>query len=149
MATLQKMLSGKEGYFYFVFRVLVGLLFMQHGLQKLFGLFGGLGGNSVALFSKMGAAGSIELAAGLLIVFGLLTRLSAIVAGIEILYVYITVHLSQGWIPILNGGELALLFFATFLVLIAYGAGKWGLDGVFFKKKEVKEAPAKKSKKKK
>jgi len=77
-----------KDYFYFVFRVLVGLLFLQHGLQKLFGMFGGLGGNSAELFSLMGLAGTIETLGGLGIALGLFTRLWAFFAAIEMLIAY-------------------------------------------------------------
>ena len=58
-------LNSYKDYLYFVFRVFVGLLFLQHGLQKLFGMFGGLGGQSAELFSLMGLAGTIETLGGL------------------------------------------------------------------------------------
>jgi putative oxidoreductase len=111
--------------FYFVFRVLVGLLFMQHGLQKLFGM---LGGNQVELMSLMGFAGFIELVGGGMIAIGLFTRLVAGVAGIEMLAAFFKAHFPRGWIPIENGGELALLYFACFMVLVAYGSGIWAFD---------------------
>ncbi|MEK6855305.1 MAG: DoxX family protein [Nanoarchaeota archaeon] len=116
---------------YFVFRVFVGLLFFQHGAQKLFGLFGG---SQQALFSLMGLAGSIELIGGLFITFGLLTRLSAFLGACVMIGAWVIVHIPQGLIPIENKGELAALFFAVFLVLIAYGSGKWSIDRVFKKK---------------
>lgn len=123
-----------KDYLYFVFRVFVGLLFLQHGLQKLFGMFGGLGGQSAELFSLMGLAGTIETLGGLAIVFGLFTRLMVFIPAIEMLIAYYRVHLPNGLIPLLNFGELPLLYFAAFLVLIAYGAGKWSLERAIFKK---------------
>ena len=139
---MNKMLSEKffeknASSFYFVFRVLVGLLFLQHGMQKLFGAFGGVGadGGAVQLISLFGLAGIIEFFGGLLIIIGLFTRFAAFFSGLEIIIAYFRVHLPQGNIPILNGGELALLFFAAFLVLVAYGAGKWSLDNSMKKKK--------------
>jgi putative oxidoreductase len=126
-----KYLEGKEEYFYFVFRVLIGFLFFQHGAQKLFGLFGG---KPVALFSLMGVAGIMEFFGGIAIVLGLFTRLVALLTGIEMVYAYLMVHASNGWMPIANKGELALLYLAGFLVLIAYGAKKWSLERALFKK---------------
>ena len=123
-----------QDYLYFVFRVLIGLLFLQHGGQKLFGWFGGLGGNSAELFSLMGLAGMIEFIAGLAIVLGLFTRLAALISAVEMAVAYVMAHFSQSIFPILNQGELAALFFASFLVLLAYGAGKWNLGKLFFKK---------------
>jgi len=123
-----------KDYFYFVFRVLVGLLFLQHGLQKLFGMFGGLGGNSAELFSMMGLAGSIELLGGLAIALGLFVRLAAFVAALEMLIAYFMIHVPQGLIPFVNKGELALLYVAVFLVIMAFGARKWSLEKALMKK---------------
>jgi putative oxidoreductase len=120
--------------FYLVFRVLVGLLFAQHGLQKIFGMFGGLGGNSAELLSLMGLAGLIELLGGFAIALGLFARLAAFVASLQLLIAYFRVHAPSGLIPILNGGELALLYLASFLVIVAYGAGKWSLEKALLKK---------------
>ena len=125
---------ANKDYFYFVFRVFVGLLFLQHGLQKIFGMFGGVGGNTVPLMSLFGAAGLIELIAGIAIALGLFTRLAAVVSAIEMLVAYFMVHAPNGLIPLVNQGELALLYVASFLVLMAYGAGKWSLEKAIMKK---------------
>jgi putative oxidoreductase len=124
-------LEKYDGQFYFVFRVLVGLLFAQHGLQKLFGL---LGGNQASAFSLMWFAGVIELFGGILIAVGLLTRLVALIAGVEMLVAFFKAHAPQGLIPIMNKGEPALLFFAAMLVLLTQGAKKWSLDSIIFRK---------------
>ena len=110
---------------YAVFRILVGVLFVQHGLQKIFGLFGG---QAQSLVSLMGLAGIIELVGGLLLALGLLTRWAALVSGIQMIVAYIMVHAPQGWVPLVNKGELALLYLAAFLAILAYGAGTWSLD---------------------
>ncbi len=111
-------------YAYVVFRVLVGLLFFQHGAQKLLGWFGG----SIAAFPTMfWWAGVIELVGGLALALGLFTKWIALLAAGEMLVAYVQYHLPQGIIPILNQGELALLYLAAFLVLATQGTGKWGL----------------------
>lgn len=110
-----------RGHLYFIFRVLVGLLFFTHGIQK----FGLLGGSSVDLISLMGLAGTIEVLIGILIVVGLLTRIAALIGAIEMLVAYFMVHFPAGLNPLANQGEPALLFFAAFLVLIGYGSVKW------------------------
>jgi putative oxidoreductase len=127
---MMKIIEKHSDKFYFAFRVLVGLLFAQHGLQKIFGL---LGGNVAETFSLMWFAGIIELAGGILIAIGLLTRITALIAGVEMLVAFFKAHAPQGLIPIMNKGELALLFFAAFLILMSKGAGKWGLDNKFKK----------------
>lgn len=125
---------------YLVFRVFAGLLFLQHGGQKLFGWFGGLGGDGVpvALFSLMGLAGIIEFFGGLTIALGLFSRLAALVAGLEMLVAYFMVHLPKGLNPFAfppgNGGELALMYLAAFLVVLALGNGKWDLERALLKK---------------
>ncbi len=122
---------------YFVFRVVAGLLFMQHGGQKLFGWFGGVGGDgaSVAFMSLMGLAGVIEFVGGLAIALGLFSRLLGGIAAVEMLVAFFMGHASGGvWIPLVNKGELALLYFAAFLVVLVYGSKKWGLEQALFKK---------------
>jgi len=111
--------------FYFVFRVLVGLMFAIHGAQKLFGAFGG---NKAELFSLMGLAGIIEFFGGLMILVGLWVSLASFFSALQMLVAYFMAHSGQGLNPLANGGEKAVLYFAAFLVLLAFGAGKWGFD---------------------
>jgi len=127
---LTKLTRKYEVYFYFVFRVLVGLLFIEHGIQKLFGL---LGGKTVDLISLFGLAGVIEFVGGLLIVLGLFTRIAALFGIFNMIGAWFIGHVGNGWIPIVNKGELALLYLASFLILLVYGSKKWGLDNKFFK----------------
>ena len=135
----EKHLKKNSGSYLFVFRVIVGILFIQHGLQKLFGLFGGVDGQggTVSLGSLFGAAGVIEFVAGILIILGLFTRITAVIAGIELLFAYFIGHASKSIIPLMNGGELALLFCACFIVLLAFGPGKFSLEKALFKKEIV------------
>ncbi len=126
--SLRKVGERSSDVAYALFRILVGLMFFQHGAQKLFGWFGGKAVTELA--SLMGAAGVIEFFGGLLIALGLFTRSTALVAGVEMLYAFIVVHSigNKTVIPIVNNGELALLYFATFLVLMTYGPGIWSLS---------------------
>lgn len=132
MGVLEKYV--KKDYFYFVFRVFIGLLFLQHGLQKLFGAFGGIGGQPVELLSLFGLAGLIEFLGGIAITLGLFTRLAAFISGIEMLVAYFMVHAGNGLIPLVNQGELALLYFAAFAAITAFGAGKWSIEKALMKK---------------
>ena len=115
---------------YFVGRVVVGLMFMLHGGQKLFGWFGGVGGDgaSVALVSLMGLAGVVEFFGGLGIALGLFSRLLAGLGAIQMIIAYFKVHFGAGWNPLLNQGELALLYLAAFLMISVLGNGKWNLE---------------------
>jgi putative oxidoreductase len=108
-----------------VFRVGVGLLFLQHALQKLFGFFGA---TPVPIASRLGAAGIIELVGSILIVLGLLTRPVAIVLTLEMLIAFVLVHAPRGGLPIKNGGELPRLFALIFLFLAGHGAGPVSVD---------------------
>jgi putative oxidoreductase len=127
----EKIFKQGGDYLYFVFRICVGLLFYQHGMQKLFGLFGG---HAVPIVGLLGLAAIIEFAGGLAITFGFFTRLAAIIAAVEMIVAYFMVHLPKGIIPIVNKGELALLYFAAFLVIMIYGGRKWSLERALWKK---------------
>jgi len=112
-------------------RIGAGLLYMEHGLQKLFGMFGGMGdtpGATVPLVSLMGLAGVLETFGGLLLVLGLLTRPVAFVLAGEMLVAFFKAHLPQGGAPIQNHGELPLLYMLVFLFLVGHGAGRASLD---------------------
>lgn len=113
-----------------ILRIGAGLLFMQHGAQKLFGFLGGVdgAGATVPLVSQMGLAGVLEFFGGLLLVIGLFTRPVAIVLVLEMIAAYFIAHMPQGGFPVQNGGELALLYALVFLFLAATGAGPWSVD---------------------
>mgnify|MGYP001226822530 CR=1 FL=1 len=126
MATSPKLVDTAHG----ILRIVTGLLFMQHGVQKLFGWLGGFGpeGGTAPLLSMFGAAGVLEVFGGLLIVLGLFTRPVALVLVVEMLAAYIIAHLPRGFWPIQNGGELALLYAFIFLFLAAAGSGRFAID---------------------
>ena len=113
-------------------RIVAGLLFMQHGVQKLFGW---LDGNQAELFSRIGLAGALETFGGLLIAVGLFTQPVAFVLSGEMAFAYFLAHLPQGIWPILNGGELAALYAFIFLYLATAGPGRFSLDGVLHRKR--------------
>lgn len=109
-----------------ILRIATGLLFMQHGVQKLFGW---LGGTQVELVSQMGVAGILETFGGLLIVLGLFTRPVALILFLEMVAAYVIAHIPMGLVPIQNRGELALLYAFIYLFLAAAGPGAFALDG--------------------
>ena len=110
-------------------RIGAGILFFQHGAQKLLGWFGGVGdGATVQLLSLLGLAGALELVGGLLIVLGLFVRPLAFVLAIEMVAAYAMAHMPQGGWPVENGGELALLYALVFAFFAAHGAGPFSLD---------------------
>lgn len=107
-----------------------GLLFMEHGLQKLFGFFGGMGapGQTAPRMSQMGLAGVLELVGGILLFLGLFTRPVAAILFVEMLVAFVMAHLPHGGWPIENGGELALLYALVFAFLAMHGAGSLSVD---------------------
>ncbi len=114
---------------YAAMRIVVGLLFMMNGAQKLFGSFGG---TAVSIASMPGAAGIIEFFGGLLVMVGLLTGIAAFIVSGEMAFAYFLIHFPQGGWPIQNNGQLAVLFCFIFLFIAARGAGILSLDNLFF-----------------
>ena len=111
-------------------RVGAGVLFMEHGAQKLFGWLGGVGGPGAAvpLVSQMGLAGLFELVGGALLVIGLFTVPVAAVLFLEMIWAYFQAHAPQGGWPVQNQGELALLYATIFAFLAGNGAGPLSVD---------------------
>lgn len=81
------------------------------------------------LASLMGIAGLVELVGGLMIAFGLLTSYAAFLASGQMAVAYFKAHAPQGAFPLLNGGELAVVYCFLFLYIASQGAGGWSLDG--------------------
>jgi putative oxidoreductase len=92
-------------------RIMAGFTFSLHGLQKLFGLFGGMGGGGVAATfpSLLWTAGFLEAVGGFLILLGLLTRPVAFILCGEMAVAYFTAHAPKSFWPIVSGGEPAFL----------------------------------------
>ena len=111
-----------------VMRVVAGFLFFCHGAQKLFGAFGGEVMTGVPLLL---AAGIIELVAGLMIALGLFGDFAAFIASGEMAVGYFKGHAPGGLLPIVNHGELAVLYCFLFLYIAARGTGRFSLDRGF------------------
>jgi putative oxidoreductase len=109
-------------------RIVIGFTFSLHGWQKVFGMFGGIGGATPPLNTMLGAAGVIETIGGALIILGLFTRPVAFLVAGEMAVGYFRTHAPRGAWPITNGGELAVFYCFFFLWLSAAGAGPWSLD---------------------
>lgn len=122
-----------------VLRLVIGLLFLCHGLQKVFGLFGGVDGHGAAIplhesFNTLhGLSGVLEFAGGALILLGLFTRLVAFILCGEMAVAYFTAHFPGGFLPIVNHGELAVLYCFVFLYLSVMGGGAFSLDSIMRK----------------
>jgi putative oxidoreductase len=112
---------------YALFRVVVGFLFLFHGLQKIFGMFGN---PVVPTLSIYWFAGVIELVGGILVMIGLLTRVAAFIASGEMAVAYFMAHQPKGTWPIENQGELVVLYCFAFLYIATRGAGICSVDGM-------------------
>ena len=120
-----------------VLRMVAGILFSLHGYQKLFGLFGGMGGHGAAAhaWSQLWFAGVLETFGGALLILGLSTRCAAFVLCGEMAVAYFQQHFPRGFWPIRNGGEPAVLYCFIFLYLVAAGPGSLSLDCLIRRKR--------------
>ncbi len=119
------LLSRIEGPSYALLRIVSGLLFIFHGLQKVFGMYGG---KVMPALSQPWLAGVIELTAGVLIMIGLFTSIAAVLASGEMAAAYFIAHAPKAFWPVENGGELAVLYCFIFLFIAARGSGIWSVD---------------------
>jgi putative oxidoreductase len=110
-----------------VLRIITGLLFMEHGTQKLFG-FPSSPNPGPALLSLLGVQGILELIGGLLILIGFLTRPVTFILAGDMAVAYFMAHAPRGFLPVLNGGQLAILYCFVFLYLFVAGGGVWSVD---------------------
>ena len=112
------------GVAYALLRVVAGLMFAQHGAQKLLGV---LGGQQPPVGSLFWFAGVIELVGGLLIALGLFASWAAFIASGEMAAAYFMVHAKDSFWPVVNKGELAVLYCFVFLLIACRGAGGYSL----------------------
>src|SRR5258705_11584000 len=124
-------LSFYTPYLQSVLRIVAALLFIAHGTQKLFAFPVGAPSSAFALMSLMGVAGVLETVGGVLMLVGLFTGPVAFVLAGEMAVAYFLQHAPGGPWPILNGGELAVLFCFIWLFFCAAGPGPWSLDAAW------------------
>ncbi len=110
-------------------RIVAGFLYMEHGLQKILGLLGA-NGATAHFFSWMWVAGVLEIVGGPLILIGLYTAPVAFVLCGEMAVAYFWVHFPHGFWPIMNHGEVAVLYCFVFLFLSAAGPGPLSADAM-------------------
>ncbi len=137
-AFIKSLATTRAGFGLTILRVLVGITFMAHGSQKLFGWFGGYGLAGVAQWMEsIGLApgylmalmaGSAEFFGGLALVIGLLVRPASAVLAITMLVAIFSVHIGNGFFMADNGYEFALALLAATLALLIEGAGRLSLD---------------------
>ena len=127
-------MSWLEPHLRSLFRIMAAFTFSLHGWQKFFGMFGGIGGARPPLTTMLGVAGLLETFGGALIFFGLFTRPVAFLLSGEMAIGYFRTHAPHSFWPLLNGGEITVLYCFMFLWLSASGPGPWSLDKLLRKK---------------
>jgi len=110
-----------------VVRIVVALLFLEHGTAKLFG-FPATSMSSPHMGSLMWTQALIEVIGGLLLAVGLMSRLTAFVLAGNMAVAYFMAHAPKGFFPLANGGDAAVLFCFVFLALFVAGPGRWSVD---------------------
>ena len=148
-------LESFSPYLLSVLRVMAGLLFLEHGMTKILGFppsnmpasaghsqdntvmsYFGIGSAHFAFYSDfhfppltmLGFSGVLEFVGGILLVLGLFTRLTAFILSGEMAFAYFMVHAHNNFFPLVNKGELAVLYCFVFLYLAAAGGGPWSID---------------------
>ena len=134
MDQFNKMLARCEPMVLSIFRIMVGLLLYQYGVAKLFKFPPVPMFEKVELMSLIGAAGTLELILGGLLILGLFTRPVAFILCGEMAFAYFIGHFPRGFFPLLNGGNAAILFCFACLYLACAGRGVWSLDAVLRKR---------------
>ena len=128
---MEKLLGRFTPHIFALTRIIAGLMFACHGAQKLLPMFGGPTADKPPL---IWGAGIIELVAGMLIALGLFASPAAFLASGTMAVAYFMSHGSKGFWPLLNRGELAIMYCWFFLFVAAHGAGIWSLDGLLRKR---------------
>jgi putative oxidoreductase len=117
-----------------LFRFITGLLLFQYGVAKLLKFPAGTPFEKVELFSLIGAAGTLELVLGGLLMIGLWSRIVAFILAGEMAFAYFIGHFPRGFFPVLNNGTAAILFCFACLYLSTAGGGPYSVDAMMGKK---------------
>lgn len=135
---MNQFLEQYSPYIYAILRIVSGLMFAMHGSQKVFGIPGGK--SPVPLASLLGVGGILELVCGLLIALGFIASYAAFIASGEMAVAYFMMHASHGFLPIVNQGELAVLYCFLFLYIAARGSGVWSIASRFGRSRAMSAA---------
>jgi putative oxidoreductase len=117
-----------------LFRFVTGLLLFQYGVAKILKFPAGTAFEKVELFSLIGAAGTLELVLGALLMIGLFSRIAAFILSGEMAFAYFIGHFPRGFFPLLNNGTAAILFCFACLYLATAGGGPYSVDAMLGKK---------------
>ena len=125
---VDRIAARSQPYLLSLFRFITGLLFFHYGVAKLFKFPAVEIFADVTPLSLWGIAGMIEFVLGGLLMIGLFTRLAAFILSGEMAFAYFIGHFPKGFLPLINGGTLAILYCFTCLYLSTAGAGPWSVD---------------------
>jgi putative oxidoreductase len=132
---MERFFGRYSEYTYAILRIVTGFLFLWHGSQKLLGFppmqmpAGGAAPQGIS--PHFAVAGTIELVGGILILVGFFASIAAFIACGEMAVAYFTAHFSvQKYLPLMNGGELAVLYCFVFLYIASRGSGVWSIDSL-------------------
>lgn len=135
-------LTALEPYAYALLRFVTGFLFMWHGTQKLFGYPPSQGGGGGSLSTTMAIGGGIELIGGILIMIGLFAGIAAFISSGTMAVAYFGWHFSMdAFLPIVNRGELAVLYCFVLLFTAARGSGILSVDSLIARKPRSTSEP--------
>jgi putative oxidoreductase len=134
MNKFDKMLAAAEPAVLSIFRIITGLLLFQFGVAKLMKFPPVPMFEKVEAFSLFGVAAMFELVFGGLLILGLYSRAAAFILSGEMAFAYFIGHFPRGFIPLLNGGNLAIMLCFSCLFLACAGGGPWSLDAMMRKK---------------
>ena len=113
-----------------VLRIITGLMIIEHGMAKLLGWPVVAAFANLKLFSLLGLAGILETFGGLAILLGFFTSPVAFILAGEMAFAFFMSHFPRGWFPLLNQGNLAILYCFVYLYLAAAGGGPWSVDAM-------------------
>ncbi|HEY7229238.1 MAG TPA: DoxX family protein [Pseudolabrys sp.] len=131
----QDVWSSSAPYVLSIVRIMVALLFFEHGLSKMFGF--PQSSSMPALFSLSWFSGAIEFVGGALLAVGLFTRTSAFIMSGEMAFAYFISHAPRDFFPINNRGDSAILYCFIFLYIAFAGGGPWTLDALLSRRKNA------------
>jgi putative oxidoreductase len=130
MEKFNRTLAAAEPFMLSIFRIMIGLLLFQFGVAKLFKFPPVPMFEKVEVLSLYGVAGTLEFVLGGLLILGLFTRPVAFILCGEMAFAYFIGHFPRGFIPVLNGGSLAIMLCFACLYLACAGGGPWSLDAM-------------------
>jgi len=127
-------ISKYEEQIYFLLRVIIGFLFIWHGVQKLYTF--PQAGITMPLYITL-IAGPVELIGGFLVVIGFWSRWAAFICSGEMAFAYWIAYGTNLSLPSMDGGELAMIYCFVFLFISARGSGKFSIDNLLEKKRRL------------